>query len=193
MRHIILSCGFAVCLSPVTVLAQSTDPSPPRVDLGFAFAGGSIPHEGSEQFLQPRIGVALTPRFGLEGIVDVGRNRETPWSQDVVRLYYTVQGRRLIGPQTGRVSTALTFGGTGLYERRRSYIVSNGERIGLWGTRSEFYLPIAPTFGVAVQYTVAPHLAVRGDVQAIFCPYFDAVGVVPSVGVSVPVGRAYRR
>jgi hypothetical protein len=193
MRRTVLFCGLVLFVIPAPALAQVGDPLQPRVDLGFAFAGGPVPHTNSERFLQPRVGVALTRRFAIEGIVDVRRNRETLWTQDVLRLYYTVQGRRLIGPQTGRVSTAITFGGTGLYDRRRSYIVSNGVRIGPWRTRSEFYLPIAPTAGVAVQYVVTPRLAIRGDVQTIICPYFDSIGVVPAVGVSVPIGHAYRR
>jgi hypothetical protein len=116
---------------------------------------------------------------------------------DHLDIVYTIQGRYAVG-NAGRWLGSFTFGGSGLIERDRwpeyRYRRPDGTEW-VYPARTDVsgFPPLVPTVGVAFQYALTPRLAVRTDVQAVFCPYFDSIGVLSSVGISVPIGGRYSR
>ena len=60
-------------------------------------------------------------------------------------------------------------------------------------SRTEVRMPIIALAGIGAQQRVARRLAVRADAQALVYPFYPGVGVLLSVGVSVPIGRIEKR
>jgi hypothetical protein len=194
MRKIIL-CAAALVVSAGPLFGQApAGPTAPRFDLGGSGAVVIPPHgETAMGLIETRFGARLTRRFGVE--VSVGLF-PAALSIDHLDGAYTIQGCYRLRPVDGRRTTIFaTFGGSGGFSRHRSrefrYTLSDGtERVYPSRTSSSVSLPIVPTVGVGFQRDVGAHLAVRADVQAVVCPYFDRVGVLVSGGVSIPLGSA---
>lgn len=186
--------GNAAAQNPESSPAQ---PAAPRVELGAAFTGAlplSTDSDGFGVLPMPtaRVGVALNSRWAIEGAFDIWPE---PNNSTVV---YRAQARwQLHAPSApGSLQTHLTFGGAGWVsyqawpERRwqdRSGTMHVNPARSIWDVGP----PIFPTVGVGFQKTVRAHLALRADVTAVVVPADDFVTVVlmPSFGVSIPIGR----
>lgn len=187
MRQTILAAVLA--FSPLPAVAQPLERVIPRVELGLGMSGAVPPHLDGTSAAHARIGVGITPRFGVEAVVYVVDLRS---GGNSLNIYYSVQGRYALSSNSDRLAMSLTFGGSGTWERYRTQESRFRTRDGV-----EYFSPartvissappIAPTVGVAIHYAVTRRIAVRLDAQAVFCPYFDAVGTLVSAGVAIPI------
>ena len=180
--------------TPETSAAQL---SVPRVELGggLGLGVGIVTDEpGVAALFLPgaRVGTALNARWALEGVFEFMGGEG-----DLVTVY-RVQARWLFrGPAApGRLQPHLTFGGAGgieydtwgPYEWRDSTGTIHREpRQSRWNMLP----PMLPTVGFGFQKTLGAHAALRADLAAIVVPADDFVGVllIPSVSVSIPIGR----
>jgi hypothetical protein len=94
---------------------------------------------------------------------------------------------------TSSVQSFMTCGGIGVFGRQRGYDVRSTSREGVLTTRhvdgdSFVTPPFIGLVGGGVQRSVARHLTVRVDAQAVVA-FVLPVGVRVAAGVSVPVGR----
>jgi len=183
--------------APGPASSAPTQLTVPRVDLGGGFTSAiPLSTDGEGFFLAPmvnaRVGVALNPRWALEGAFDTW-----PASGDAL-IVYRAQARWLFGGAAapGRLQPHLTFGGAGGIEhetwgpyqwRDAAGTIHQEPRVSRWNVMP----PIFPTVGIGFQKTLGGHVALRADVAAIVMPADDFIGVLlmPSVSVSIPIGR----
>ncbi|HEX7779184.1 MAG TPA: hypothetical protein VF424_08110, partial [Vicinamibacterales bacterium] len=161
----------------------------PRVELGLGTGGVFFPHGGGGSIAQPRVGVGITNRFGVEAAVGIAGWQ---FDRNDLELVYTIQGRYGLNARPGRLSGAFTFGGSGTFERGRSPEYRYTRPDGREGVIPAYtYVnglpPILPTVGVTVHYAVTRRIGIRTDAQAVFCPYFDGVGAQVSAGIAIPI------
>ena len=187
MRQTILAAVLA--FSPVPAVAQPSERVVPRVEFGLGMGGAVHPHLDGTSAAHARIGVGITPRFGVETVVYAVDSRFGGNSPD---LYYSVQGRYALSSTTDRLAMSVTFGGSGKRETYRTresrFRAPNGvEYFSPARTIVSTMPPIAPTVGVAIHYAITRRIAVRLDAQAVVCPYFDAVGTLASASVVIPI------
>jgi hypothetical protein len=169
----------------------------PRVELGasLGLGVGMVSGEpGAAALFLPgaRVSAALNPRWALEGVFDVMAD------DDSLAMIYRVQARwRFRGShEAGTLRTHLTFGATGSFEhetwgpyqwRDATGAIHQEPQQSRWNVMP----PILPTVGFGVQKTLGAHVALRADLAAIVVPADDFIGVLlmPSVSVSIPIGR----
>ena len=187
MRQTVLAAVLA--FSPVPAFAQPPERVIPRVEFGVGMGGAVHPHGDGASAAHGRIGVGITPRFGVETVVYVVDSR---FVGNSLNLSYSVQGRYALSSTTDRLAMSLTFGGSGTWKRYRTqesrFRAPNGvEYVSPPRTFVSAMPPIAPTVGVAIHYAVTRRIAVRLDAQAVFCPFFDAAGPLVSASVVIPI------
>ncbi|MGE5837548.1 MAG: hypothetical protein ACM4AI_23950 [Acidobacteriota bacterium] len=188
MRRTILAVVLTV--SPAQAFAEQSERVIPRLEFGIGAGVVVPPHAGGDSAAQGRVGVGITHRFGVEAAIGVSNRQFVVGNR--MDLLYTVQGRYALSPIPRRLAGSLTFGGTGVVQRYRrpeyQYRLPNGtEEVSPARSYVQSLPPIVPTAGVAVHYAVTRRIAVRADAQAVFCPYFDAVGTIVSAGVAIPI------
>ena len=169
----------------------------PRVEFGAGLGLGvglASGESGAAALFLPgaRVGTAINPRWALEGVFDVMGDDSS------LAVIYRVQARwRFRGPAAaGRLQPHVTFGGTGVFEhetwgpyqwRDQTGTVHEEPRHSSWNVLP----PMLPTVGIGFQKTLGSRVALRADLAAIIVPADDFVGVLlmPSVSVSIPIGR----
>ena len=180
--------------------ASSSEPAEltlPRVELGasLGLGVGMVSGEpGAAALFLPgaRVSTALNPRWALEGVFDVMAD------DDDLAVIYRIQARWRFrsNHEAGTLRTHLTFGATGSFEhdtwgpyqwRDAAGTLHQEPRRENWNVMP----PILPTVGFGVQKTLCAHVALRADLAAIVVPADDFIGVLlmPSVSVSIPIGR----
>ena len=186
MRPVILA--VVLTFAPGPALAQGAEQVIPRVEIALGTGVLLFPHGGGASVAQGRVAVGITNRFGVEATVGVAG-----WQFDSndLEMLYTIQGRYALSSKPGRLSSAVTFGGSGTFERRRiresRYTRPDGSEVVRPAyTYVDGLPPIAPTVGITVHYAVTPRIGIRTDAQAIVCPFFDAVGAQVSAAVAIP-------
>jgi hypothetical protein len=197
-----VSAAAAQTQTPAGAAAQppaspSAQLSVPRVEFGagLGLGLGIMSNEpGAAALFLPgaRVSTALNRRWALEGVFDVMSDDSS------LAVIYRVQARwRFRGAaDAGRLQPHFTFGGTGVFEhqtwgpyqwRDQSGTVHATPRQTRWNVMP----PMLPTVGIGFQKTLGSRIALRADLAAIIVPADDFVGVLlmPSVSVSIPIGR----
>lgn len=175
-------CFTALVLLAVASAAIGQESAPPagvapRVQVGLG--GGAhmlliFPAAGA---ITTRASVAITPNWGVEGLVDLAPGV----CSDCVAGLYRVQARRRLSRASstqGQRETFLTLGVAGAFRYRRTGQARPRR------PSTEVVPPYIPTVGFGVQKVLTSHLALRGDVTVV-----GFVVVQPTIGVSIPIGH----
>jgi hypothetical protein len=173
--------------------ASSPVPAAPRVELG---AGGAwflnTDGAGAVTLLDTRGAVRLTRTWALEGDFAF-----RPTDSGIGGLYRIQARWRLPIATSGGLEPHLTVGGAG-FVSRWSYPAydyeryDNGQMVHVdaasgWNVDAPMY----PTIGIGIQQRLGDHLALRADLGVGFAisDYGIGYALMPSVGLSIPVGR----
>jgi hypothetical protein len=177
--------------------SPSAQLSIPRVELGAGLGLGvglvsDAPGAAALFLPGARVSTALNRRWALEGVFDVMSDDSS------LAVIYRVQARWQFSgaADAGRLKPHFTFGATGAFEhqtwgpyewRDQTGTVHATPRESRWNVTP----PMFPTVGFGVQKTLGARIALRADLAAIIVPGDDFVGVLlmPSISVSIPVGR----
>ena len=187
--------ALAILAGPATAMAQEpvrAAADRPRVEVGAGgsvfFSGGTMPY--TTYMVDTRVGVKLSRNWSLEGHVHF-----MPEAGSDVAGYYRVQALWRVGRKS--VQPFIAFGGAGDFNRYSwpAYEWTRYDTGELMvtpaGSHFSVSAPIYPTASVGFEKILAPHLAVRGELTAGFGinDYGIAVSLLPSVSVSIPIGR----
>jgi hypothetical protein len=180
--------------SPAVPSAQLTVP---RLELGggLGLGVGVVSDEpGATALFLPgaRVSAAINPRWAIEGAFDFMSDDSS------LAVLYRVQARWHFRGEAaqGRLQPHFTFGATGSFEhetwgpyewRDQTGAVYQTAQQSRWNVMP----PMLPTIGFGFQKTLGAHVALRADLAAIVVPADDFVSVVlmPSVSLSIPIGR----
>jgi len=169
----------------------------PRVELGagLGLGVGLVTDEpGAAALFLPgaRVSTAFNPRWALEGAFDFMGDDSS------LAVIYRVQARWRPGGagDAGRLQPHCTFGGTGVFEHETWGPYQWSDQTGTVHTtprqtRWNVMPPMLPTVGIGFQKTLGSRVALRADLAAVIVPADDFVAVLlmPSVSLSIPIGR----
>jgi hypothetical protein len=175
--------------APSAALAQA-----PRVEIGGGIGGLVVPGYGGTASPGTRVSVAINQRFAVESTFDrlnassdeYGSRQEWTYAVQVKQVFRT-------GRQTGDGVFA-TYGAVGLIEHSHTnaihYSFQNQSYDFPAQSKTDVSVPLFATAGVGFQQTLARYLAVRAE--AGMAVGYAIVGRY-SAGMSIPLGRGYRR
>jgi hypothetical protein len=141
-----------------------------------------------------RMTIPLQPRFALEAFVSAPQREYDSF----YGMYGFQMKQRIVRASSDRIEIFATYGTMGTYDHSpaRDYVYTSHDGkpyIEHVASRTEVRMPIIALAGIGAQQRVARRLAVRADAQALVYPFYPGVGVLLSVGVSVPIGRIEKR
>jgi hypothetical protein len=192
-----------ILISPRLAAAQGREAvqAPPRIEFG-ATAGQLLwMGSNSEPRLSPvgagvRVGVAVTRRWRIEGLMDLaGMDEDSVGGLCAFQIRWSP-----IGMTASGIEPFVVAGTTGWYSRRswpESRWVDPGTGqvdVTPAQTSVEFLPPVFPRVGIGVQKSIGSRAAVRAELTTIVVGSHVFITPIlhPSVSVTIPLGR-YRK
>lgn len=193
-----------VLIAPRFAAAQglpAARPAPPRIEVGatagqLIWFGADTSSDVSPVGVGVRVGVALTRRWRIEGLMDLaGMDGDGVGGLCAAQIRWSP-----VGMTSGGFEPFVLAGTTGWYSRRSwpeyRWVEPSTGQVEVIPAQSsvEFLPPVFPRVGIGVQKSIGSRVAVRAELTAIVVGSDDFLTPIihPSVSVTIPLGR-YRK
>ncbi len=190
-----------ILISPRLAAAQGPDaprPVPPRIEVGataglLLWTGADTSADVSPVGVGVRVGVAVTRRWRIEGLMDLaGMDPDGVGGLCAVQIRWSP-----IGMTSQGFEPFVLAGTTGWYSRRSwpeyRWVEPGSGQVEVIPAYSsvEFLPPVFPRVGIGVQKSIGSRVAVRAELTAFVVGSDDFITPIihPSVSVTVPLGR----